>query len=168
MNPQPQTIIHHSAVIVNRPNRRNEPQTVSEPSEIGSFGARPHEKCELDCTTNEPRALLYRKLCVCQHNKFGVFPENFPWHWLWGRAWEWWIGQEEYFFDAISFTKYETWSSKCQKPLTVSPGASQSISSLSLFSCDQSLIIFTDPTLSELYMFRCLDTTQWSLASICF
>ena len=34
MNPQPQTIIHHSAVIVNRPNRRNEPQTVSEPSEI--------------------------------------------------------------------------------------------------------------------------------------
>jgi hypothetical protein len=92
---------HHSAVIVNRPNRRNEPQTVSEPSEIGSFGPHDSQSCRetwagLHYKTNEPRALLYRKLCVYQHNKFGVFPEKFPWHWLWERAWEWWMGQEEY------------------------------------------------------------------------
>ena len=51
---------------------------------------------------------------------------------------------------------------------TVSPGASQSISSL--FSCDQSLFVCTDrPTLSELYMFRCLDEThydRWHLKSL--
>ena len=155
MNPQPQTIIHHSAVIVNRPKRGTNLQPASANSDqigklIGAdvaFLLRNISWIQLDCTTNEPWSLLHSQHCVFINTRISVFfPER-----RFFRGWQWcekeMRGKVGHFFDIQSSTKRRTSAESntdfCQERITQWRD----------FLVDES-IVFEDPTLSELYMYR--------------
>jgi hypothetical protein len=124
MNPQPQTIIHHSAVIVNRPNRRNEPPTVNEHSDwIGKICAfLPRNISWIAQQMNPKLCYIVNIVFLSTQDSLCFFPERRRfrgWHWC---EKEMMMGKEGYFFDVKSSTKHRTSAESladfCQQRIT--------------------------------------------------